>query len=72
MYETILFLLQFFLKNIFSAIHIWKIQSEKVYLFRKGSWPYKINWKIVCASAREPMGACQLPPTPKKKHRGKA
>ena len=37
------------------------------FFFYKGVCLTKINWEIVYASARDPMGACELPGKKKKK-----
>ena len=51
---------------------MWKIQSEKKHIFLERSLPYK-DKLVNCASARQPMGACEFPPPTKKsigvKHR---
>ena len=54
-------------------------KKKAFFFFYKGVCLTKINWEIVCASARDPMGACELsaPPPPrrrlkKRKHRSKA
>ena len=41
------------------------------FFFYKGVCLTKINWEIVYASARDPMGACELPGKKKKKEKKK-